>query len=262
VEQGASGLELRALQDVLAGLREADGTPEVVAEVVGEVVEWLARNLSHESTRRRTVALHLAGELAEHRVEAHVVALLREKDVDLARRAAGVLARIGSHAGDDVLRGWLARPGEELLVMAALGTLLGTGTPVYGDARPLLNHPLVSVRTRLATLLAEHGTAYADAVAADLADPSLSRRARRTLLDVMARAGTVPEAGTLDTLLALLGHADWGMRGDAARVLRGVLEAQDSGEALREAIRQAFARQAEREEEPYVRFWLDPRRAR
>jgi HEAT repeat protein len=251
MDQGASGLELRAYKDVLAGLRKG-GAEE-------PVLDFLRRNLKAPTERRRKVALWLAGELKARATEAEVVALLKGTDASLARRAAGVLGLIGSRAGDDVLRGWLGKPDEELRVMAALGVLLGADVPCYDDVRPLLDHPLVSVRTRLATLLAGHVATYGNQVEIDVMLGSLPLRARRTALDALARAKQPPSPATVAALLGLLDAEDWGLRADVARVLH--VHGQDPAlpDDLRADVAAALAKRLETEKEPYVRFWLQPR---
>jgi hypothetical protein len=212
MEKDESGLELRAYVDVLGGLLP-DAKPAVHA--------LLARNAGHEVERRRRVALHLIGELKVVELEQAVVKLLEGDDDALARRAAGVLLLLESRAGEERLKSWLAAPdADERRVLAALGTLLGTRADVYPLVRGLLGHRLVTVRTRLATLLAERRERYGAAVLADLGAADLSDRARRTLLDAVARGPLPPTPEAAQVVIALLGHADWGMRGDAARVAR------------------------------------------
>jgi hypothetical protein len=212
MEKDESGLELRAYVDVLGGLLP-DAKPAVHA--------LLARNAGHEVERRRRVALHLIGELKVVELEEAVVKLLEGDDDALARRAAGVLLLLQSRAGEERLMSWLAAPDpDERRVLAALGTLLGTGADVYPQVRGLLGHRLVTVRTRLATLLAERRERYGAALLGDLGAADLSDRARRTLLDAVARGPVAPTPEAAAAVIALLGHADWGMRGDAARVAR------------------------------------------
>ncbi len=54
--------------------------------------------------------------------------------------------------------------GDEPRILAALGVLLGLESDPGKEVEHLLDHPLVSVRSRLATLLAEHGPRYAAAL--------------------------------------------------------------------------------------------------
>ena len=251
MDKGASGLELRAYVDILRGVGNA-GAAE-------GVTDFLRRNLAHASTRRKRVALHLVGELTSLAVEKEVVALLGVTDEGLDRRAAGVLHKLSSHAGDEVLRGWLADPSDELRVVAALGALLGGDVDCYTATRALLAHPLFSVRSRLATLLAGHHATYGAQVVADVRAQDLPVRARRTLLDALARVQAVLSKDAHAALRSLLGDADWGMRADAARVLRAQLAREDLAAPLREAAVAAFAKRLAVESEPYVRFWLTPR---
>jgi len=250
VAQGASGLELRAYKGILAGLTKAGAQEQVTA--------FLKSNLQQQSERRRKVALWLAGELKAKATEAEVVALLGSATGGLARRAAGVLQRIGSHAGDETLQGWIARDGDERRIMAALGTLLGLETPCYAKVRALLDHPLISVRSRLATLLAAHDGAYGKALRADLADatPPLTQRARRTVLDVLARMKQPLDEATRAAVAALLTNAAWGIRADAARVLQGQLAKKDLDAEARKKTEDVLAARLSDEKDAYVRFWL------
>ncbi len=251
MDQDASGLELRAFQSVLAGVSEAGGVAEVDA--------FLRANLAHDTERRKRVALHLVRELKRKSLEQDVVALVTGTDAALARRAAGVLQALGSHSGDEVLKGWLQDPKEERRVMAALGTLLGSKTDCYPAVRPLLDHPLISVRSRLATLLAAGWATYGDLISADLGPITLTPRALRTLLDVLARTKAPVPAAALAATAPLLDHADWGVRADAARALQHALSQDGLPAEAKDTLRATLAQHAEKEAEPYVRFWLAPR---
>ena len=253
LDKGASGLELRAYVDILRGVGTA-GAPDGVEG-------FLRRNLGHASTRRRRVALYLVGELQARAVEKEVVALLGVIEEGLDRRAAGVLRKLDSHTGDDVLRGWLADPRDELRVVAALGTLLGGEVDCYDLVRPLLAHPLFSVRSRLSTLLGMHHATYGEKAVADVQAGDLSVRARRTLLDALARVRDVLPRKAHSALVASLDDPQWGVRADAARVLRAQLAQEDLPVPLRTAAEAALAGRLAVEREPYVRFWLTPSEA-
>ncbi|MDJ0522679.1 MAG: hypothetical protein QNJ90_11480 [Planctomycetota bacterium] len=251
MDQGASGLELRAYVDILKGVREGGAKQPVQA--------LLKRNLAHETERRRRVALYLVGELKAETLAKDVVALLSAKEEGVQRRAAGVLAKLGSHAGSDELKGWLKDPTRELHVMAALGTLLGLEADCYADVRPLLDHPLLSVRSRLSTLLAKHAETYGAAVELDLVRHKGSLRALRTLLDTLCRTERMPASPAIKATVALLEHEEWGVRGDAARLLQRVVEHPDLDEEQLAAIARALDGRLQVEAEPYVQFWLRPR---
>lgn len=251
MDQGASGLELRAYKGVLTGLRKAGADAEVSA--------FLRRNLADGTTRRRKVALWLAGEMKERAVEDAVVALLGVTEQGLDRRAAGALQRIGSHAGDETLLAWIADGKDELRVMAALGTLLGLDTACYPAVRPLLAHPLISVRSRLATLLAGHDAAYGKALRAELSAEDLSLRVRRTVLDVLARTKALLDEAPLKAVTDLLEHSSWGVRADAARVLQRQLAREELPPAARTKIEQALAARFAEETDAYARFWMRAR---
>lgn len=251
MEKDESGLELRAYVDVLKGLAEAGAQAEVRA--------LLQRNLASPTERRRRVALHLVGELKAQECESDVVALLSGPDEALARRAAGVLALLGSHAGDGTLTAWLAPDGDERRILAALGALLGSGADAYAAARPLLGHPRISVRTRLATLLAEKRAVYGGAVLGDLGASDLVERARRSLLDAVVRGPIEPDEAAVTSVTALLSHADWGVRADAARALRAWADLEALPEARRSACRAALVDLLAKEEDAFVRRAAAPR---
>jgi len=235
VETDNSGLELRAFVAVLRGLPREP------------VLDFLRRNVTAESERRRQVALHLIGELKATEVGDAVAALLDGANEGLARRAAGVLGALGSHEGDATLVRWLAT-GDGRKTAAAVSALLALEADVYPALRPLLASEDFAVRGRVVTLLAAHLPRYADAVRADLAAPDLGVRARRSVLDILARGEWTPAAADAAALATLVGHEDWGVRGDAARVIRRL----ESQEAMRPAV-EALERRLATETEPYVK---------
>ncbi|MDJ0974225.1 MAG: hypothetical protein QNJ98_07185 [Planctomycetota bacterium] len=248
MDKGASGLELRAYVDVLGGLREAGAD--------AEVVDLVRRNLTEPTERRRRLGVYLTGELRIEALAKDIAARLIDDEEAVQRRAAGVLTKLGSDAGNEILKAWLADPKAELRVLAALGTLLGLGSDCYSDVRPLLDHPLVSVRSRLAVLLASKEAVYGASVVEDLVAEGMSPRAVRTLLDVLARMKSLPETRTLATAMVLVAHEDWGVRADAARVLRRALDHEEMDDATKGGLELFFAKRLEGELEPYVRFWL------
>jgi len=227
VETDNSGLELRAFVDVLGKL---------------DATEFLKRNLASESERRRKVAIYLIGELKAAALADEVVKMLSDKELD--RRAAAALAAIGSHAGDATLVQWLKGDGRH--AAAAVSALLALEADVYAELRPLLGSPDFAVRGRVVTLLAAHFAKYGDAVRADLAQKDV--RALRSVLDVLARAEWVPAESDALALGKLMEHEDWGVRGDAARVIRKHADR----DAMRPAV-DALEKRLEVETEPYVK---------
>ena len=133
------------------------------------------------------------------------------------------MAQLGSKAGSEVLLGWLAKPEDEARVIVALGTLFANGEATFEHLAPLLDHPLVTVRTRLASLLAEKKDVFAPAILGAFgAEPPageepLTPRAIRTLLDAVLRGKLAP--GGRRARARWAGHPDWGVRADVARVL-------------------------------------------
>ncbi len=248
MDTGASGLEVRAWQAVLGGLSAAGHAEPVRA--------LLARALTAGGPRQR-LALALVGEFGETALEAAVAGLLESPDPTLARRAAQTLERLKSRAGDATLAAWLAAGSDELRVQAALGPWLGRGAEAYPAVRGLLDHPLLSVRTRLVDLLAGGSEALRAAWRADLGAEDLSPRARRSLLDALARTQGAGVADTLPVLVGLLEDPDWGVRADAVRALVHLEGLEAAPEATRARARAALeAHAAGGEAEPYVRFWL------
>ena len=246
VEQRASGLELRAFVDILQMLRDA-GEEE-------PVLDFLRRHMENESERHRTVALYITGELKLEALGEEVVGLLASAHEGLARRAAGVLRAIGSHAGDEVLAAWLDPAGDERRLQVAIGTLVGLEASVWDRLVPLLDHPLMSVRTTLTTALAAHAAAYDEYLRAGLAGTDWPPRATRSLLDVFARASLPPRLEDVATVSSHFASTDFGLRADAARVLRHwlALEGVDSG--VVGAAKFALRRLLETEVDPFVRF--------
>jgi len=226
VETDNSGLELRAFVEVLKGL---------------DATDFLRRNATAESARRRKVALHLISELKAVALADAVVKLLEDKDLD--RRAAAALAAIGSHAGDAVLVEWLS--GDSRHAAAAVSALVALEADVYPALRPLLGSPDFAVRGRVVTGLAAHFTRYGEAVRADR---DLPVRARRSVLEVLGRAAWSPGESDALALAALLDHEDWGVRGDAARVI-----ARFRAEPAMRAGVDALERRLAVETEPYVK---------
>ena len=86
-----------------------------------------------------------------------------------------------------------------------------------------------------------------------------SRRARRTVLDALARLKTPVHTATRTAVLELLEDPYWGLRADAARVLQAQRARKDLPVVVRRAIDEALAARLESEPDPYVRFWLRAR---
>lgn len=262
MEKDDSGLEVRAYVDVLTGLAEAGARADVVA--------LLDRNLASPVDRRMRLALTLVGEMKVAELADRVVGLLDAKDPSLPRRAAGVLQALGSHAGDDRLRGWLASGhrapagaggardlGDEARILAALGVLLGLESDPGKEVEHLLDHPLVSVRSRLSTLLAEHGPRYAASLRSWLLQGTFYEDARsralRTVLDAYARGALAPDVSVGRAVAALLAHGDWGVRADAARLIRRWQALPKADAAVLDEIVGVLEKHLATETDPYVR---------
>jgi len=262
MEKDDSGLEIRAYADVLTGVADAGAR--------ADVVDLLRRNLASPVDRRLRLALTLVGEMKVAELATEVAALLDVNDASLPRRAAGVLQALGSHAGDDRLRAWLAsshrRPaaagasrdlGDEAQILAALGVLLGLDSDPRKEVENLLDHPLVSVRTRLATLLAERGTRYAAVLRNWLLQGTFfedaGARALRTVLDAYARSALEPDASVARAVAALLPHGDWGVRADAARLIRRWQALPKADPAVLDEVVGALEKHLAGETDPYVK---------
>ncbi len=251
VETDNSGLELRAFVGILRGLIAADAREPVLG--------LLRTNTQSGVERRQRVAIYLVGELKTIELEDAVVALLSGDDDGLARRAAGVLAKLESHAGDAALAGWL-RPGPTegpeatLRMQAAISTLVKLDADVYEHLRPLLAHADYSIRSRLVTLLARKLETYRAALAADLVDGATAPRTRRSLLAIYARTKALPSAAEIAAVEPLLQSADAGIRADAARVVRrwATMDGADTT-ALAVAVA-VVTTLAEDDPDPAVRF--------
>lgn len=250
VETDDSGLELRAFVDVLRGVAAAQGDPSPRTAVV----EFLRLNAASEMERRRRVALYLIGELAVVELEDAVADLLNCGDAGLARRAAGTLAQIGSHAGDEVLLTWLAPGAGELETQAAVNTLVKLETDCYPALRPLLAHPSFAVRMRLVTLLAGRAAVYREGLVADLVEPALPLRTRRTLLDVLTRAALPPSAAEIAAVAPFLDAGSPGLRADASRLVRSWQGVEGTDRGAIAALVERVEHLAATDPDPCVRF--------
>ncbi len=247
VETDESGLELRAFVGVLRGLSAGGAADEVDAFV-------RTNGGADGNERRQRIALHLIGELKLAKLEDVVVSILGGTDAGLARRAADVLAKLGSHAGNETLLGWL--DGDEPRARAtAVATLLALKADVYATLRAHVASPDFAVRGRMVTLLGKHIETYGDAVVADLGSEDASVRHVRSLLDVLARAAKSPPPDTVAAVGLLLAHRDAGVRGDSARVVRAWQRAEVPVGALA-AVVDVLATD---EPDPFVRAMAQPR---
>ncbi len=246
VESDRGGLDARAFAAVLGGLAEAGARDEVLA--------FVRSNAGRESEARRRFALFIIGDLKLQDLEDIAAGFLASEDPAIRRRAAGVLLALSSHAGDAALRTWLSEDADAQDIQAALPVLLTGGGSAYAYARPLLDDPRFRVRTTLATLLARHTALYQTSLQGDLVASDLTPRARRTVLDALARAKEPPTHELLVLTLPHLDDADWGLRADAARLLRHWSLLESTPPALAAEARQALDRRMKAEDDPYVRF--------
>ncbi len=200
------------------------------------MADLLRRNAAAAGDTRRNVALYLIGELKLSDLADAVTPLLDSPDQALQRRAMGVLGQLGSHSADDKLLELLEPGADESVLRVALTTLTDLEVPCYGKLRPLLNHPMTTLREALVNQLVKHWAVYGPEVVADVntvgmwlgpemlgepAPPTLSElRAQRTLLLILSRVEPTPDLPCAEAVSRMLVGADWGLRADAVRVVR------------------------------------------
>jgi hypothetical protein len=210
-------------------------------------------NLVSEDDMRIREAMYLVGELKLKNLENDIAALMDKKDYK--RRAISVLGLLGSHVADDKLKAMLAPDGEEATIRVAVTTLFQLKSANYDDLRPLLDHPLISIRDTLMNLFVKNYADYQGAIRADLENnQALSIRAQRTLLDIAGRGETEPDKAIMDAVAARFASPDWGMRADAVVAARkwAALKGM-KWETIAPLIR-AMHEMLAHETEPYVLF--------
>lgn len=243
MDNTASSLALRAFIDLLTPLLEQDA--EGVAAVLRE-------NAASGNETREMVALYLIGEMKLVALEGVVTPFL--DDVDMQRRAIGVLAAIGSHAADARLKEML-QSGDERLIASALNALVKLEAVEYAELAPLLDYELMTVREMLANLLVANWERFGAAAKDDfLTREEMSARARRTLLSVLMRAEHGPDARLVQAVTECMLNNDWGVRGDAVRCLRRWQRDTQADYALLAPALKAMREMLRDEQEPYVLF--------
>lgn len=259
-----SGLAERAYVDILKAL-DTDNH--------NAVADLLRSNAAKDNDTRRNVALYLIGELKLADLADAVTPLLDNPDQALQRRAMGVLGQLGSHAADDKLIALIVSDADESVLRVALTTLTDLEVPCYDKLRPLLDHPMVTLREALINQLIKHWAVYGGEVVQDVntvgmwlgpetigeqAPPVLgSLRAQRTLLTVLSRAETMPDLPCSEAVSRMLTNADWGMRADAMRVVRHWQKLSADKPELAPALNpivDALEAQLASETDPYVKY--------
>jgi len=260
MDNDASGLAQRAYVDILKALMEQ--APDQVADL-------LRRNTTSDNDTRRNVALYLIGELKPPNIADAVVPLLDSPDPAFQRRAIGVLGLLGSHAADDRLIAMLDPAGDEALIRVAMTTLTDLEVNCYPQLRPLLSHPMVTVREALINQLGKHWNLYEDGVSADLAATvaggssvpvpagaqALPTRALRSVLVVLAREADAPRVMNVVAVGMQLDNPDWGVRADAVRVVKHWQDLAAKGTELPQECPSVFQHMHEmlaKETDPYV----------
>ncbi len=210
-------------------------------------------NLISDDDMRIRQAMYLVGELKLKNLENDVAALLNVKEYQ--RRAISVLGLIGSHVADDRLKAMLAPNNEEATIRVAITTLFQLKSANYDDLRPLLDHPLISIRDTLMNLFVANYEGYRDAIRNDLENnASLTIRQQRTLLAIAARGETEPTQALMDAVSARFASDDWGMRADAVRCARKWAALKGMKRAAIAPLMRAMREMLAKETEPYVLF--------
>jgi hypothetical protein len=250
MDNSSSGLALRAYVYIFRKLR---------IDHEAAISSMLRENAESGNVTRQKAALHVIGSLKLTRLEQVVVDLLEGGDANVSRRAIGVLGSIGSHVGDDKLIAMLDPDRHaEPLVTAALSTLITLEVDCYVHLRPLLEYPLVPIRETLVKELAAHHDFYGESVSADLADPAAhSPRALRSLLGVTTAHDGHPDELLIASVETCLSSEDWGVRGDAVRLVRHwqhLAEGDDEQTGQLASLSEALERMLLVEADPYVLF--------
>ena len=244
VMDSTSSLASRGFVGVLGPLNEK--YPAGVEAIIKE-------NLVSDNDMRKREALYLIGELKLKSLENDVAALLDMKDYQ--RRAISVLGILGSHVADDRLKAMLVPDGEEATIRVAITTLFQLKSANYDDMRPLLDHPLISIRDTLMNLFAANYADYRDAIRADLENnQALTVRQQRTLLAIAGRGETEPDQAIMDAVAACFASDDWGMRADAVRCARKWAALKGMKYATIAPLLRAMRAMLADETEPYVLF--------
>jgi hypothetical protein len=211
-------LTMRGYTTILQPLYEGEGKQAVI--------DLLKRQAATEDETRQNNALYIAGDIKVAEMADTAAGFLDNESSLLQRRAMGVLAALGSHAGDDKLIALLAS-NDEVPLKSALSAAITLKIDCYPAIQPLLSHPLISVRELAIAKLAEQWETYGPALEVDIAELSArgalegtDLRRERSLQHVLMRLATVPSAGTVAAVGNLLSAEDWGLRGDAVRTVR------------------------------------------
>jgi len=264
MDNSASSLAFRAYDFIFRALIEKGARAEVIAVVL--------ENAESDNETRRRIALYLIGSQKLTELEDVVVGFLESDDDSMMRRAIGVIAQLESHTADEMLIGFISPDEDEMKIRAAMTTLMSLEADCYDSMRPLLDHPLMSIRDSLTRLLAAHWEMYGARARADIAyaaqvqiagvannevdrtDSALSSRALRTLLDTLTRVSEPPDAELADAVASLLDSDDWGMRADAARVIRYWQTLPGTDWEVLKPVLAKLREMLTNEDEPYVKF--------
>ncbi len=248
MDDSNSGLALRAFVEIYKAVWEED------SDGVASLLRDNAADMDDDV--RRQNALYLVGELANIELEDIAVTMLDDQNPSHQRRAIGVLGKIGSHAGNERLLAMLEDPDtSEPYLSAAITTLTELEVDCYNQLAPLLDHDLFTVRELLIKQLVKHYERYGSAV--EVLDTTASPRAVRSILATMLKGQTTPTWTQAVALADLVTHDDWGVRADAAKLVRRWQELADEDEMLIEQIVPAVVtleEMLEIETDPFVLF--------
>jgi len=216
-----SGLGLRAMTVIFQALIKDDHDG---------VINVLRENLTSSEEMRRRVALAEISDLKTAELGDDIAAMLDDPDPSMQRRAIATLGAISSHVADKRLMANLEKVDDEALVKVSLEVLCNLDVYSYDDLRPLLDHPMVSVRETLVGKFVAKTKLYAADLKRDLlisvpptysvSPRPLSTRALRSVLRVFYIAELTPDESLMSAISDLLGNSDWGVRADALRVVR------------------------------------------
>ncbi|MEP0813274.1 MAG: HEAT repeat domain-containing protein [bacterium] len=262
MDNDASGLAIRAFDDVLGRILETDRAG---------VLEVIRRNAQSTNEKRKLISLVVINDLKLTELADEVVKYLDDPDPAFVRRAAGVLGTLGSHAGDERLFAMAALDRDEAMIRAAITALVQLKTDCWPQLRALLDYPKLTVREAAVNLLVANYDFFGAQMKKDLVDiarsarapedlPPLSLRAVRSLLAAFARIDAQPDEAMIYTVSLLLDDTDWGVRADAARLAMRWKSEYGLNSEVRDALEPLVKKLGAmrlKESEPYVKFILE-----
>jgi hypothetical protein len=205
------GLAARAYEVILPALHK--DYPE-------EVEQMLLKNLEIKDEARQRNALSLIGTLKLEKFGDKLVPLL--DDEILRGSAITTLGAIGSKAGNERIRKFLAPDQPERMILMAVITLIKLDDhDLYNEMRVLLDHEYFTVREGIITIIAQHPDWYLSDVTRDLKRSDLNHRTRLSLLRIASQfAEFFPSRPLYDEVVKASQDSDWVTRAHAVEVFR------------------------------------------